>query len=120
MIVKSLASVAACVSGIAAGIIVMSISPLFKWRIPSFLTGFASKFILPLIQSTGPRSILRTLDTIPRTSTQPTPPAAPSPSEQDVSLLVSMGFDRDVVIRALQRSQNNVEWAAARLLHEMS
>lgn len=42
-------------------------------------------------------------------------PVAP-PSEADIEMLMSMGFERDRVVRALQQSRNNVEAAANILL----
>ena len=44
----------------------------------------------------------------------PRPP--PPPSEEAITQLTSMGFDRQAVIRALQQTDNNVEGAANRLL----
>jgi len=40
----------------------------------------------------------------------------PPPSEQDIQLLVSLGFDRDTVVRVLRSCGNNTEAAANRLL----
>lgn len=40
----------------------------------------------------------------------------PAPSEQDVELLMGLGFDRDTVVRVLRSCGNNTEAAANRLL----
>lgn len=45
----------------------------------------------------------------------PVPPPEP-PSEDAIINLISMGFERDAVVQALQDSNNNVEVAANRLL----
>jgi len=44
------------------------------------------------------------------------PPAHPPPSEDAIELLLSMGFERQAVIRALQQTDNNIEAAANRLM----
>lgn len=44
------------------------------------------------------------------------PPAHPPPSEEAIELLLSMGFERQAVIRALQQTDNNIEAAANRLM----
>ena len=51
----------------------------------------------------------------PATAPRP-PPAHPPPSEEAVELLLSMGFERQAVIRALQQTDNNIEAAANRLM----
>lgn len=40
----------------------------------------------------------------------------PTPSEQDIQLLMGLGFDRDTVVRVLRSCGNNTEAAANRLL----
>lgn len=40
----------------------------------------------------------------------------PPPSEQDITLLMGLGFDRDTVVRVLRSSGNDTEAAANRLL----
>lgn len=55
------------------------------------------------------------------TRAEAAPPAQPMrppppPSEEAITQLTSMGFDREAVIRALQQTDNNVEAAANRLL----
>jgi len=47
------------------------------------------------------------------------PPTPPPPSEEAISNLTAMGFDREDVIRALRQSDNNTEIAANRLLGAM-
>lgn len=44
------------------------------------------------------------------------PPPPPPPSEEAIAQLTGMGFEREAVIQALQRSDNNVEVAANHLL----
>mmetsp|Transcript_5010 Transcript_5010/g.14377 ORF Transcript_5010/g.14377 Transcript_5010/m.14377 type:complete len:255 (-) Transcript_5010:351-1115(-) len=44
------------------------------------------------------------------------PPPPPPPSEEAIAQLTGMGFDREAVIQALRRSDNNVEVAANHLL----
>jgi len=51
----------------------------------------------------------------PATAPRP-PPAHPPPSEEAVELLLSMGFERQAVIQALQQTDNNIEAAANRLM----
>jgi hypothetical protein len=50
-----------------------------------------------------------------------TPPATvhrppPTPPEEAIDQLTSMGFERQAVIRALQQTDNNIEAAANRLM----
>lgn len=40
----------------------------------------------------------------------------PAPSEQDIQLLMGLGFDRDTVVGVLRSCGNNTEAAANRLL----
>lgn len=40
----------------------------------------------------------------------------PPPSEQDITLLMGLGFDRDTVVRVLRSYGNDTEAAANRLL----
>lgn len=40
----------------------------------------------------------------------------PAPSEEDITLLMGLGFDRETVVRVLRSSGNNTEAAANRLL----
>jgi hypothetical protein len=44
------------------------------------------------------------------------PPPPPPPPEEAIELLLSMGFERQAVIRALQQTDNNIEAAANRLM----
>ncbi len=39
-----------------------------------------------------------------------------SPSEENINSLMGLGFDRDTVVQALERTGNNLEQAANRLL----
>jgi hypothetical protein len=43
-------------------------------------------------------------------------PPPPPPPEEAIELLLSMGFERQAVIRALQQTDNNIEAAANRLM----
>lgn len=52
-----------------------------------------------------------------RAAAPPTPRAPPPPPpEEAITMLTSMGFEREAVIRALQQTDNNVEAAANRLM----
>ena len=44
------------------------------------------------------------------------PVAIPAPSEEAIVQLLALGFERELVVRALMESNNNVEAAANRLL----
>lgn len=54
----------------------------------------------------------------PRRAAAPQTPRAPPPPppEEAITMLTSMGFEREAVIRALQQTDNNVEAAANRLM----
>ena len=54
----------------------------------------------------------------PRRAAAPLAPRAPPPPppEEAITMLTSMGFEREAVIRALQQTDNNVEAAANRLM----
>lgn len=113
------------ISGLIAGAL-YSLAPIKKWRLPRLIQKFAKAYLYPLI-ATEQTAVVRTNHTQPSNPNTPVVEAPrPSPiaatplsavaSEDDIQLLVAMGFDRAAGIRALQDSGNDVQLAATRLL----
>jgi len=121
---------------------------LQKFRLPKFVNNLFKRFVLPMVESSRPSSQRPTTIPIsnnrpaaaPPTFANttfgvqgypeqllpgathmnfPTPPALRSPpSEESIELLTSMGFQRQEVLDALARCNNNVEMATHILLDQ--
>lgn len=115
-------------SGMIAGYLASSHRlPFSKIEIPDFLcrhaTRMGERFVEdppPILSAVQPRTRVGATPGGEFAAPAPRPPrpvAPPSPpSEVAIEQLTSMGFDRESVIRALQRNNNNIERAADRLL----
>jgi hypothetical protein len=116
MMMNSTSTILSAFSGLVSGILIASLPPLQKWRIPAFISQCCSTFLLPLLQSNLPttRSEATTMRDLNRPVISPT---ATTPSEEDIVILESMGFTRPRVIEALQFARNDVQAAVAYLLN---
>ncbi|KAJ3087485.1 hypothetical protein HK102_010990 [Quaeritorhiza haematococci] len=137
-------SVAAGLCGLLIGALYHHLeddSALRTWRLPSFLSRFASKYFLPLLAS-GPvvsRGSATTMQDLNMNNSRNgsvraggaraarggagaaagaagAAPAPVVPSEDAIELLVGMGFPRERVWEALRTSNNDVNRAVAVLL----
>jgi hypothetical protein len=111
MLINSIVSAS---SGLIAGLLIVLLPPLQKWRIPKLISRFCTFYLLPLLQSNVPttRSEATTMRDLNRPES-----ALPTPSEEDIVMLESMGFPRARVIEALQFARNDVQGAIAFLLN---
>lgn len=117
--------------GIFAGwLYVNDLMSIQKCRPPSFLSRVC-KIFAPILHDSPPAQRRRAPGQRNNTNQNTAPPRPPIPSytpvapipaipeaprEADIATLMSMGFERDMVIEALQRSSNNVQVAADRLV----
>jgi len=88
------------------------------FRFPEVLEKLVSKICLPWFDP-KPIELQETVgvQALSRTGRQPNAPAAPAaPDEESVQILMAMGFDRDAVLQALRRANNNVQRASNFLL----
>ncbi|TPX49543.1 hypothetical protein SeMB42_g02576 [Synchytrium endobioticum] len=124
------------VCGWITGMILKSdVAPVYikKWRIPKRIWNIFDTYFLKLIQSDAPTSLSRESRSADGYASIPTtgphrrnstagvemPSRIPSnrpPSEANIQTLVTMGFERNAVIAALQATDDDVNAAASRLL----
>jgi len=139
-------SLLAAICGILSGLAYRSDAlRLNKFQFPGFINNFFSRFVLPLLQSPtrgAPRNPIQINPngTIPARPSQSNnnmpqrafaeqlipgnampfpvraPPPPQPPSEDSISALTSMGFSRDAVVMALQRTNNDLQLATNVLL----
>ena len=90
--------------------------PLKDFRFSSGIRSFCANNILPLIASpNNPATVPNNASQQPTSSSsQPSTPV--EVSEENITTLMGMGFDRESVIRALRVSGNDANRAAAVLL----
>jgi hypothetical protein len=116
---------ASAVCGWMAGVLYSAdMAGIKKWRFPRFLQRACTRF-LPLLdsQQTSRSSTATTRAAFVRRPAPATRPPAPlaqqiEPTEENIAMLVSFGFDREAAIRALRASNNDVQRATNRLLDQ--
>ena len=120
-LLSGISSIIPTITGMIAGITIFNIKPICEWRIPTFICKIVESYILPLLQSSKAK-VAESTNTNPLDSRQDSVYQGQSSngdaiaSEEDIVLLESMGFQREMIIEALRVSANDVNRAIAFLL----
>ena len=119
MLSSSPSSVLSGACGVLAGLFYSSnFLGMKSWRVGKTLRSIGNNIFIHLLDSNSPRRRPNATNTVssPEPSRQPPQPQTPEFSEEHVSTLVSMGFNRELALRALTMAGNNLERAASLLL----
>jgi len=118
ILIRGMNSLIPCICGMFAAYLVDTIQPLqHAFDVPDSLASIVTTAMKRFIEDPPAPLVPMTRQYHRRAQVPHTPVTAPTPpSESAVQQLISMGFDRDSVLRALRASQNNVERAADRLI----
>jgi len=121
---QSPGSLISAVAGLTAGFLHHSIGSIQRWMFPKMIRDFCSKYISPILSSSppsfniSPPSNFQNLTR--RNPPNQTPEIVEPPSEENIELLIGMGFTRENVVRALTQTRNNVQRATNLLIDQSS
>jgi len=110
------ASLIVGLSGVLSGLIYYcDLFGLRSWKTPRLLNQICSRAILPLLQSTRPRTAAP--NSFSRQGEGRQPPVV-EPNQEAVEMLTNMGFERHKVVWALQQTNNDIPLATNMLLDQ--